>query len=137
MNQSEPDVLLAATGDGLFLTKDGARSWEKLIDDYTRAVIIHPLDPDIAFAGPAHEVGEHGRIVASHDGGKNWTLASDGLKLPMDDMVECFVIDPHEADSIFAIHSEGALHRSAIRKVMWEPVQIDAQVQCLDFSVSK
>ena len=110
---------------------------EKLIDNYTRAAIIHPLDPAIAFAGPAHEVGEHGWIVASHDGGKNWALASDGLKLPMDDMVACFVIDPRETDSLFAINSEGALLHSAIRKVSWEPVQIVAQVQCLDFSGSK
>ena len=71
MNPTQPDVLLAATGGGLFLTKDGACSWEKLIEDYTRAAIICPGDPAIAFAGPAHEVGEHGRIVASSDGGEN------------------------------------------------------------------
>jgi hypothetical protein len=63
----------------------------KLTDDYTRAAMIHPLDPMIAFAGPAHQVGEHGRIIRSRDGGQNWELASDGLKLPMDDMVEFFV----------------------------------------------
>src|SRR5438105_3029539 len=63
INPKQPDLLLAATGDGLFLSKDGASSWAKLIDDYTRAAIIHPAEPAIAFAGPAHEVGEHGRII--------------------------------------------------------------------------
>jgi hypothetical protein len=37
MDRSRPDVLLAATGYGLFLSKDGALSWAKLIDDYTRS----------------------------------------------------------------------------------------------------
>jgi hypothetical protein len=88
----------------------------------------------ISFAGPAHEVGEHGRIIRSSNRGEDWELASDGLTLPMDDMVECFAIDPREADSIFAICSEGRLLRSAIRQVEWEIVRADVNVQCLDFA---
>jgi photosystem II stability/assembly factor-like uncharacterized protein len=133
IHQTQPHVLLAATGDGLFLTRDGAASWTKLIDEYTRAAIIHPLDGTLAFAGPAHEVGEHGRIVRSRDGGENWELASEGVKLPMDDMVESFVIDPHDAATIFAIGSEGALLRSDIHTVAWQVVPNEVHVQCLDF----
>jgi photosystem II stability/assembly factor-like uncharacterized protein len=133
MSRAHPDVMLAATGDGLFLTRNGAASWAKLIDDYTRASIIHPLDPMVAFAGPAHEVGEHGRIVRSMDGGETWELASKGLKLPMDDMVESFAFDPHDAATIFAICSEGALLRSDIRAVAWQIVPCESQVQCIDF----
>jgi hypothetical protein len=133
MDRSRPDVLLAATGDGLFLSKDGALSWAKLIDDYTRAAMIHPLDPMIAFAGPAHQVGEHGRIIRSRDGGENWELASDGLKLPMDDMVEFFVSDPRRPDTVFAICSEGRLLYSHVRKVNWQVAECGAMVQCLDF----
>jgi photosystem II stability/assembly factor-like uncharacterized protein len=133
MNRAQPEVLLAATGDGLFLTRDGARSWAKLIDDYTRASIIHPLDGTIAFAGPAHAVGEHGRIVRSIDGGETWQLASNDLELPMDDMVETFVIDPHATDTIFAICSEGALLRSDLHPISWQVVASDVKVQCLDF----
>ena len=137
MNRSEPDILLAATGDGLFVTHDGALSWSKLIDDYTRAVVIHPANARIAFAGPAHEVGEHGRIIRSDDGGKNWELASDGLKLPMDDMVESFVIDRREPEIIFTIQSEGGLLRSKVRQVKWETVRCDVTVQCLEFVAQK
>ena len=133
MDCRRPDVLLAATGDGIFLSHDGALSWSKLIDEYTRATILHPADPMIAFAGPAHEVGEHGRIVRSSDGGKNWDLASDGLKLPMEDMVESFVIDLREPDTIFALCSEGGLLRSNIQTVRWESVSCEVSVQCLEF----
>src|SRR5438105_583976 len=122
MAGGQPNVLLAATGDGIFLTHDGALSWSKLMDDYTRATIFHPADPMIGFAGPAHEVGEHGWIIRSSDSGKNWDLASDGIKLPMDDMVESFVIDPREPDTIFALRSEGGLLRSNVHKVKWETV---------------
>jgi hypothetical protein len=108
-------------------------SWAKLIDAYTRAAMIHPLDPMIAFAGPAHEVGEHGRIIRSRDGGANWELASDGLKPPMDDMVEVFVSDPRLPDTVFAICSEGRLLYSNVRKVNWQVVECEAIVQCLDF----
>jgi hypothetical protein len=49
VDRSRPDVLLAATGDGVLLSKDRALSLVKL-DDYTRAAMIHPLDAMIAFA---------------------------------------------------------------------------------------
>ena len=39
----------------------------------------------------------------------HWELASDGLKPPMDDMVEVFVSDPRLPDTVFAICSEGRL----------------------------
>jgi photosystem II stability/assembly factor-like uncharacterized protein len=133
MDHSRPGVLLAATGDGIFLTDDGGLSWSKLIDEYTRAIIIHPVDPMIAFAGPAHEVGEHGWIVRSSDGGKHWELASAGLNLPMADMVESFVIDPREPDTIFALRSEGGLLRSNVHTVKWEVVSCEVNVQCLEF----
>ena len=133
MAPGQPEVLLAATGDGIFLTHDGALSWSKLIDEYTRATIFLPSYPRIAFAGPAHEVGEHGWIVRSSDGGRNWDLASDGLKLPMADMVESFVIDPREPDTIFAVRSEGGLLRSNVQTVEWEIVSCELSVQCLEF----
>ena len=71
---------------------------------------------DDCFCRPAHEVGEHGRIIRNRDGGENWELASDGLKLPMDDMVEVFVSDPRLPDTVFAICSEGRLLYSNVRK---------------------
>jgi hypothetical protein len=54
VDRSRPDVLLAATGDGVLLSKDRSLSLVKL-DDYTQAAMIHPLDAMIAFAGPAQE----------------------------------------------------------------------------------
>jgi hypothetical protein len=134
MDPSHPEVLLAATGGGLFLTKDGALSWSKLIDDYTRATIIHPGDPAIAFAGPAPEVGRRGRIIQSTDGGETWQLSSNGLSLPMDDMVESFVIDPQQPESVLAICSEGRLLQSDIRTVHWQLIRSDVNAQCLAFA---
>lgn len=133
MNLDHPEILLAATGGGLFLSKDGAGSWSKLIDDYTRAVLIDPLNPQNALAGPALDVGEQGRIIQSGDGGKTWRLASDGLHVPMDDMVEFFVIDPQQPDLVFAICSGGSLLGSQAYPIHWERVHCGVEVQCLLF----
>ncbi len=51
----------------------------------------------------------------STDEGENSELASEGRKLPMDDMVELFAIDQEAPKTIFAICSEGGLFRSDSR----------------------
>ncbi|HWL52802.1 MAG TPA: hypothetical protein VNQ90_10220 [Chthoniobacteraceae bacterium] len=133
INPQQPETLLAATGGGLFLSRDGAATWSRLIDDYTRAVLIDPLHPENALAGPALDVGEGGRIIQSRDGGETWKLESDGLHTPMDDMVEFFVIDPEQPERLFALCSDGALLESSTHPLHWEPVHCGVEVQCLLF----
>jgi photosystem II stability/assembly factor-like uncharacterized protein len=130
---SDPGTLLLATGGGLFITHDDAESWLQLFPDYTRATLFHPAHPSIAFAGPAHTVGEHGRIIRSHARGDTWELASEGIHLPMADMVEYFTIDPFEPGELLAITSEGQVFHSQAEQVRWKPVSFGVAVQCLDF----
>ena len=129
----------------LFRSRDSGETWECLhirrlpeAADWSlpysprsgalRTIALHPTNPLIIYGGV-----EQGGVIKSTDGGKNWDLASNGLKLPMDDMVESFVIDLHEPDTIFALCSEGGLLRSNIQDVRWESVSCEVSVQCLEF----
>ncbi len=105
---------------GVARSQDGGRSWQKLINDYTRGVIIPESKPDIVVAGPAPDVGRNGRIVVSHDGGDTWDDASTGVNTPMPDMVEVFEETPE--GRILAICSHGRLLQARPNELNWHDV---------------
>jgi photosystem II stability/assembly factor-like uncharacterized protein len=72
---------------GIGRSRDGGASWQKIETDYTRATLIPRAQPNVLLAGPAPNVGQHGRIVVSSDGGDSWESASAGIDTPMPDMV--------------------------------------------------
>lgn len=122
IHPDNPRTLFSATGGGVYRTYDGAETWERLIDDYTRGVAIHPIVPEVVFTGPARRVGHEGRILASEDGGDTWTLAARGLEIPMLNMIESFFIHPDFPNDVFAITSQGRLLRSRVDHIRWRPV---------------
>ena len=132
---ADPDLLYAALGyaslaykdrderpsmGGVARSRDNGRTWEKLENHYTRAVIIPPSRPDLVLAAPAPRVGREGRIVVSADGGDSWTPAGDGIDTPMPDMVELFV--PAPDGTIWAICSGGRLLRATPGEWSWQSV---------------
>lgn len=132
----DPELLYAALGwaslksvqrgenapplGGIARSRDGGATWEKLHTHYTRAIVVPPTRPDLLLAGPAAAVGEGGRIEVSPDGGDTWTLASDGIDSPMDDMVEEFV--PAPDGSTWAIRSGGTVLGAEPGEWRWMPV---------------
>jgi photosystem II stability/assembly factor-like uncharacterized protein len=102
---------------GIARSRDGGQTWQKLEQDYTRAIIIPPARPDLLLACPAPHVGREGRIVASADGGDTWQPAGDGIATPMADMVELFVAAPD--DAIWAVCSGGGLLRATPGEWRW------------------
>jgi photosystem II stability/assembly factor-like uncharacterized protein len=128
----DPSILCAATGDGVFHSRDGGQTWKQFFDDYTRAVLMLPWNPEIIFAGPAEEVGERGRIVMSENGGKDWKVASPGLDLPLMDMVEFFLVHELVPDKLFAVLSEGGLLETSLERIEWRKFDPKIQsVQCI------
>jgi photosystem II stability/assembly factor-like uncharacterized protein len=102
---------------GIARSRDGARNWEKIETDYTRATIVPPARPDLVLAGPALRVGRGGRIVVSSDGGDTWEPAGRGIDVPMPDMVELF--EPAPDGTVWAICSGGRLLRAAPGEWSW------------------
>jgi photosystem II stability/assembly factor-like uncharacterized protein len=82
VHPSDPNLVYAATGGGLYRTVDGGATWDYLYDCYCRALWIDPDDPQHIIFGPADQVGAVGRIEESRDGGQTWHLASGGLQVP-------------------------------------------------------
>jgi photosystem II stability/assembly factor-like uncharacterized protein len=146
----DPDVLYAATGSasltrrapgapparhgGIARSRDGGATWEKVENDYTRAIIVPPARRDLLLAGPARQVGQDGRIVVSADGGDTWEPAGAGVDVPMPDMVELFV--PAPDDDVWAICSRGRLLRATPGEWRWSsalPSDTDLTATSLTF----
>jgi photosystem II stability/assembly factor-like uncharacterized protein len=141
----DPDRLFAALGTasvtrrgggrlgGVARSRDGGASWEKVENEYTRAVIVPPARPDLLLAAPALRVGASGRIVVSPDQGDTWEPASAGVEVPMPDMVERFVAAP--GGDVWAICSRGRLLRATPGEWSWDSVLPDRlQARSVAFS---
>lgn len=122
VHPADPKLLFAATGSGVYRSRDGAETWERLIDGYTRGIAIHPILPEVVLTGPARRVGHEGRILASEDGGDTWVLAARGLEIPMLNMAECFVMHPRLPNDVYLLTSQGQLLRSRVDHIRWRPV---------------
>ncbi len=128
---TDPNTLLAATGGGVYRTRNGGQTWECVVDAYTRAVAYHPLKPEVAFAGPARQVGRGGRILATRNGGDSWILAATGLPVPMPGMVDALYLFPEWPEIVFAVLSDGRLVWSGTERVEWQPVPLPGvRVRC-------
>jgi photosystem II stability/assembly factor-like uncharacterized protein len=117
---SSGDLVLAPTGGGLFLSKDGGASWDNLYRCYTRAAWQDPQDPDHTIFGPATAVDRGGRIEESKDGGKTWVDSSQGLDTPWKEhMVERFL---QVGEDLLVVLSNGELATANLRNLQWEMI---------------
>jgi len=119
---SSPDLIFAATAEGLYRSRDGGNRWTvSHAGSYCRAVWVDPNDPQHLVLGPADSVArKNGRIECSHDGGEGWQSASEGLDLPWPDrMVERFA---QIGDQLFAVTSDGRLYSAGCDTLHWNRV---------------
>lgn len=120
VHPSTPDLIYAPTGGGFYRSYDTGKTWKLLYDCYCRAVWIDPLDPDHLILSPADGVDRNGRIEASHDGGKSWFMASNGLAVPWErGMVERFVQANNE---LLAVLSNGQLLSATLSTLAWHHI---------------
>jgi hypothetical protein len=123
VHPSSPDLVYAPTGGGFYRSNDGGKTWKLFYDCYCRAVWVDPLDPEHLILSPADGVDRNGRIETSHDGGKSWSMASNGLKVPWRrGMVERFV---QAEDNLIAVLSNGQLLEASLSTLEWHSILPD------------
>lgn len=119
---SSPDLVFAATAEGLYVSEDGGGTWSvRHVGSYCRAAWVDANDADHLILGPADSVAKmNGRIEESHDRGLSWHPASSGLDLPWPNrMVERF---HQEGPQLFAITDDGKLYHTALASIEWKPL---------------
>jgi photosystem II stability/assembly factor-like uncharacterized protein len=119
---SSPDLVFAATAEGLYRSADGGATWTvSHTGSYCRAVWVDPDDPNHLVLSPADSVArKNGRIEETRDGGTSWERASDGLDLPWPDrMVERFL---QIGDELFAVTNDGRVYVAPIGDWVWQRV---------------
>ncbi|MFC1569289.1 T9SS type A sorting domain-containing protein [bacterium] len=86
VHPTNSQILFASTiNEGLLKTTDGGQSWDAigtgLPDLEAHALVIHPLNPDLMFAGISSEspIGGQG-IYRSLDAGETWTAQVAGME---------------------------------------------------------
>ncbi len=120
VHQSNPDIVTASTGGGLYRSTDGGSTWYCLYHCYCRATWVDPTDPGHIILGPADGVSINGRIEESRDGGQTWQPASTGMQVPWPQhMVERFF---QASDTLLAVLSNGELWSTGLEMLEWHPL---------------
>ncbi len=105
LNPENGDILFAGTGNGLFRSKDGGKTWHSLHDglrdENIRALVLSPAEPAMIYAGTSKG------IYLSEDGGDHWTdwfEESSGLS---NTNIQDLAIHPEHPEILFAATSGG------------------------------
>lgn len=119
---TEPDLLLATTGDGLYRSTDRGGHWSHiqsgLTRSYTVPLLIESAPPHtmlVAAAAappPSWDRGDRGadaKIFRSRDRGLTWQEIATGLSAPQKGMVYCLLAHPHHASQLFAGTTDGKI----------------------------
>ena len=104
----EPGVLfVGAAAGGLFKTTNGGVTWKALFDEQETASVgalaIAPSDPNVLYLGtgegnPRNSASFGNGVYKSVDGGEHWTQVG----LPQTDKIPRIVVDPRNADVVYA-----------------------------------
>jgi len=88
---------------GLFASRDGGRSWDRLLDfRFIQAVAVSSVNPGILYVGtndhPYHDAYAAAGVLKSRDGGLTWQRENSGLSHRG---VNCLSISPHDPSLLY------------------------------------
>lgn len=117
VHPSNPDLVVAATGGGLYRSKNGGDTWKLIYDCYCRALWLDPNDADHLVFAPADQVGSVSRFEESRDGGQTWKPASGSLRVPFPRTMPDRIT---QIDSeLFSVLADGRLLVAPIATLDW------------------
>jgi photosystem II stability/assembly factor-like uncharacterized protein len=128
---------------GLFRTRDGGATWEKVlfVNDTTGAidVVIDPIDPRIVYAAfwpiyrrpwTIYSGGDGSGPYKSTDGGTTWTELKAGLPAGMKGRIG-LAVSPSRHERVWAIveAKDGGVYRSDDAGATWQRMNGDSSVR--------
>jgi len=94
------------SGEGLYRSGDYGENWKQILqDDYMRGMAVDPKNPNILYtaSSSARDSGgytpDSNGIQVSHDDGKTWKQANEGVSWPF---AWCVEVDPADSSYVFA-----------------------------------
>jgi photosystem II stability/assembly factor-like uncharacterized protein len=120
MAPSNPDELVAGTLDGVYRSRDAARTWERISPELHQEIrnldslAVDPADPNTIYAGTFHLPWK------TTDGGRSWRPIHAGM---IDDSdVMSILIDRAHPGRIYSSACSG-IYRSENAAAQWEKIQ--------------
>lgn len=90
-------ILYASTGDGVFKTTDGGKSWVKKNEDTNvRSIAIDPKNSQVVYITSAYNGNG---VQKSNDGGNSWFKINNGLPVPDGSLIR---VNPHDTRVLLA-----------------------------------
>ena len=106
LDPSNPEVMYLGTSRGVWRSRDGGVGWirgtQGFVATRARAVVVHPNDPSIVYAGT-----DHSGFWKSTDTGRSWSERNQGHEAHQS--VFDLVIDPSAPDTLYAATFRGIL----------------------------
>lgn len=108
IHPTQPATLYAGTGNGVFKSTNGGRTWTAinngLLNRNVVALVINPSNPSILYAATAGSAIGNTGVYKSTDGGDSWNLRSNGISSPN---LVSLVIDPVTKNTLYTAFSTG------------------------------
>jgi len=117
---SNPDILIAGTLEGVFMSRDSGASWQRISPESNRelrnidSLAVDPRRPEIVYVGTFHLPWK------TSDGGRTWTSIQRGM---IDDSdVMSILVDRSNPARVYASACSG-IYRSNNGGAAWQKVQ--------------
>jgi photosystem II stability/assembly factor-like uncharacterized protein len=125
VHPGEPRIIYLGTEQGLYLSKDGAETWERVAAPLDGmqiwSLLLRPHDPGFIVAGTCPS-----RLFVSRDGGRAWTEPNVRMRQECPRIiytrVTTLTADPTEPATIWAGVEIDGLYRSRDAGQSWQPV---------------
>jgi hypothetical protein len=137
MHPTNPRLLYAVTGRGLYAGFDGGARWEQWtrredeIGGYPDGFVFRPSEPKLMFMTAAHDAPgtwrttrfAGARISRSKDGGRSWEILRNGLPDRLQASIEAFCLEEAgNATAIFAATTAGEVFCSEDLGESWNKI---------------
>ena len=120
----DPDVIVSTSGDGLYRSEDGGRTFTDagagIAYRYLTHIAVHPARPEILFTAGAEVAppgwgrpgGPGAEIYRSEDAGKSWRRLTGGLPNRLEPAPRAVAGNPRDPDALYVGLHDGEIWAS-------------------------